>query len=140
MGSDNRSSFTNTFSTRALMALSSAILLGSSACAGDTGEIATADDVGVVQAPVKDGILLTGDDASTNNLVATARHCLETRQEAIDYGWPDTSGSTAALIVSSNLIGFAWACGPCTLKFYGAAICENGPVYFASTVSNAPPK
>jgi hypothetical protein len=125
--------FANMITSRALTALSSALLLGSSACAGDTGEISTADDVGVVRAAVEDGILLTGDDASdytgmvriwahnsqfdefrqfcggvliTNKLVATSRHCLETSQEAIDYGWPDTRSSTAELIVSSNLLNY----------------------------------
>ncbi len=110
---------------RALRALSIAASLTSSSCAAPTDS----GDVGAVSTAVQDGTILTGDSAGhtsgvvrlwatntqfnelrqfcggvliTNTLVATAAHCLN-NQEAVDYGWPDLSGDTSELIVSTNL-------------------------------------
>jgi hypothetical protein len=47
------------------------------------------------------GVLLT------NDVVLTARHCLDTTQQAIDYGWPDLTHDVSPLLVSTGALGLS---------------------------------
>jgi hypothetical protein len=45
-----------------------------------------------------------------NNVILTARHCVENDQADQDYGWPDLSNSVSDVFVSTGLMGY-WAGG-----------------------------
>jgi len=123
--------------TRQAMAmLSSVALLCAAGCASEDRELADEgagndSEVGVLPAAVLNGTLLTDSDFNaivriwatntqfdefrqfctgvllTNNLVMTAKHCLDFDDEARDYGWPDLRSGLGALTVSTGNLGFS---------------------------------
>jgi hypothetical protein len=106
-------------------------------CAADAGDLAAsggtngAVEVGVAKSAVIDGVIANDSDDTgivrlwaqntkfnefrqfctgvllRNNVVLTARHCVDQDQAARDNGWPDMRASLSSVVVSTGLFGAA---------------------------------